>query len=184
MSQAGSIQGGGGPVGPAVETLTGNSGGPVSPVLNNVFVVADTIASTIPPSGLTLVGNAVANTLTMKQNLYAVTTANAISVPLITIPMPSNSIIIGSIEVSAVRTDYAIGATAETAFTAISTGGTITIFSGQGNPTTVFLTGSQQLNGFLSITITVSGSNIIIFATNTESAGTYTWSAYVRYHIQ
>lgn len=63
MSQAGSFGGGGG--GATVNTLTGNTGGPISPVAGNINVVGDGTTVTVAGAGNTL-------TISMAPNASAI----------------------------------------------------------------------------------------------------------------
>jgi hypothetical protein len=59
MSQAGSFGGGGGAS--TVVTLTGNSGGPISPIAGNINVVGDTTTINVAGAGNTLTISAMTN---------------------------------------------------------------------------------------------------------------------------
>lgn len=69
MSQAGSFGGGGG--GATVNTLTGNTGGPISPVAGNINVVGDGTTVTVAGAGNTLTITALTNQLFHYTNVAA-----------------------------------------------------------------------------------------------------------------
>lgn len=178
MSQAGSIQGGGGPVGPAIETVTGNSGGAVSPTANNINVVFDGQSSSIPPSGFTAIGNLVASTLTLEQFLYSAVTVGAVSSAILTIPLAANQMVIANLDVLVFRADQTIGGGAAGFLTARSTGGVVRPLS-----QTINITGDPTINSNMFVRIAASGANAVIFV-QSNLPDTYNWSAYIRYHLQ
>jgi hypothetical protein len=178
MSQAGSTAGGGGPVGPAIETITGNSGGPVSPAGNNINVVFDQQATTLPPSGFTAVGNLVPNTLTLEQFLYSAVTVGATSQAIFTLPLNSNQAAIINADVIALRSDNAAAGVGRVVAGGRRDGGgalIVNIFDD-----TII---DDDPTGNLALTFTAAGNNLII-SVDGIAGQTYTWSAYVRYHTQ
>ena len=82
MSQAGIINiSGGGGGGSPIETLTGNSGGPVPPTANNINQVGGT-SSINDPNGITVIGSPGTSTLTF--TLTNRISGNAVSVGAVT----------------------------------------------------------------------------------------------------
>ena len=188
LSQAGSIQGGGGPVGPAVETLTGNTGGPISPTLNNINIVADSVVyagiNNAGPTGYLINGSA--STLALQPALYTVVIpANSVT-PIFTITPSSGRCITISVEMAG-RSN---GDTAENYACAgyfIGAGfnngsGTIIMPTLDSNITSTNIFGVPIFN--LSWDFLVSGGNLVLNINNTNPSANYTISAFIRYTIQ
>ena len=188
LSQAGSIQGGGGPVGPAVETLTGNTGGPISPTLNNINVVADSVVyagiNNAGPTGYLINGSA--STLALQPALYTVTIAPNSLGALFTYTPSSGR----CITISAEMAGRSNGNTAQNYACAgyfIGAGfnngsGTIIMPTLDSNITSTNIFGVPIFN--LSWDFLVSGGNLVLNINNTNPSANYTISAFIRYTIQ
>jgi hypothetical protein len=179
MSQAGRFINGVIPPGGMVGSLTGNSGGAVLPDgAANINVVFDEQATTLPPSGFTFVGNAVANTLTAEQFLYSAVTIGAVSTAIFTLPLNANEAAIIYADIVAFRSDFVysgvglvVGGGYRQAGAAIAQ---VPLFENMQN---------NDPAGALIATFTASGNDLVIGVSGIAGF-TYNWSAYVRYHIQ
>ena len=164
-----------------VATLTGNTGGAVSPDgAQNINVVSDNTSFTtsLEPSGYLFHGNIQTNTLTYRAVPYTAQTVGAVSTTIFTLPLAVNSAATVSAEIVALRDDagacgsgFVIGGGRRAAGAAIAL-------------TTVdqnFI--DDDTGGELSITFTAGGNDLIIGVTGI-AATTYNWTAFVRYTLQ
>jgi hypothetical protein len=176
LSQAGSTGGGGsGPVGPAVETLTGNMG-TATPVANNINVIWDAAGTTTLPSGFYFTGST--GNLVAAQYLYTAATTGLTSSDFVTIPMASNQVIIINIDAVVARSDYVYGGLAAGALSARSTAGTITLLEDE-----LQIVGDSYFSNDVAIQLIISGNSVVVAAVSNIPAVTLNWSAYIRYHV-
>lgn len=160
-----------------VMTLTGNSGGAVAPNgAANINVVADTQASTIPPTGFTFIGNQVANTLTFEQFNYSAVTVGATSSVIFTLPMATNSSVQIRAEVVALRDDKSSGGCGFVVGGATRAAGAPTVLEIGFNML------DNEALGSLETRLEVSGNDLIVFVSGIAGT-TFDWSAYVRYTV-
>ena len=94
MSQAGTLGGGGGGAGSPVQTLTGNTGGPVPPSANNINVIGSGAISVAGNAGtntltISLIDNLLTGTATTTDGTTYVSFSASANVPL---PTPSTSV--------------------------------------------------------------------------------------------
>ena len=168
MSQAGRYFEGSGPA--DLETLTGNTGGAVSPDgANNINVVG------YEPSGITVVGNPGTNTLTIYNNqasVATVTTTDATPTALITTTLTTNSVITIDALVTGAKDDYSSGIGGRITGVARRAGGGAVLI---GTPQINYVT--EDAGGLL---VVVSGNDIIVQVIG-EAATTYNWSGYVQF---
>jgi len=123
MSQAGSISGSGGGGGGPIDTLTGNTGGAVSPLAGNINIVGDGLT-------LTVSGNPATHTLTvtnLAQTQANVTTIDATPTPLYMQVVSPNTILAFNATITAVDSTNTQGMVATCVTAAYTHGGGVTL---------------------------------------------------------
>jgi len=174
MSQAGTFVSGGGPVPPTVvETLTGNTGGPVGPNGNNIYLLGAT-------GEINIAGNAGSSTLIVslaaQSGLFTATTVGATTEPLITIPIANPEGVVFIVTLIAVVSDYS-GSAGGTFTTTASNNGGGAVISGTGGD----LQDSIAGGGTIPLAFfTVSGNDVIFNVTGVAGI-TINWKAYFNF---
>lgn len=169
MSQILSIGSGGGGGG-ILETLTGNTGGAVHPLANNINVIGDT-------TSINVSGNPATHTLTVSaanQQTYTLTTLNAVPANLITFALPSNTCYSFVVNLVAAQSDFSHGAGGIVSAAVRNAGaGAVSI----GAATYAV---PQDFGGTFNVTATVSGNNFVLTVTGL-AATTINWKAVTTY---
>lgn len=183
MSQAGTAGGGGGPVGPAIETITGNTGGAVGPTLNNVNVVADSTSfngvGNAGPTGYLINGTPGSSLLALQPNAYTLSIPPSTTGILFTITVTATTSITISAEAACIS-DNAANKAAGGFFigTAYNVGAGAVILN----------TVDQGFNdaigaNVLSWQLQPSGNDAQLVIVNGSVTDTWNVTAYIRYTI-
>lgn len=171
MSQITRYGDGGGP-GAAIETLTGNTGGPVGP--DGAFNI-----NVVGADGVVVTGNAGTNTLTITQSGDAFTigtaqTVGAVTADIFTLTLGVNNAATVQATITGAASDYSAALVGRTCGGARRAGaGAILV----GSPISDF---SEDSAGSPLIDIVVSGNNIVVQVTGV-GAQTWNWRAQIHY---
>lgn len=184
MSQAGRYFNGPTPP-PAgfVATLTGNTGGAVSPDgASNINVLSDgtTFTTQNEPTGYLFIGNVEANTLTYRAVSYTATTVGATSATLFSLPIAVNKAVTVSAEVVAIRADNLYAGSGFLIGGGINSGAGVVVLP---NVDSNMVNNDPTLGGALSLLLTAAGGNIVIGVSSNIVGQTYNWTAFVRYTL-
>lgn len=154
-----------------VETLTGNTGGPVGPTANNINVQAD------PSTGFTEVGNLTPSTLTMVNLTIPLTTNNNVLTTIFTSPAvtPGHAITVFFMLVG-LRNDNAAGYWGSGTFGGFNSGAGFNLLGAAGFSESATVLGVEFQEG--------QAGNTALLQVVGEAAATYNWTATVRYIIQ
>lgn len=179
MSQAGLINiSGGGGGGSPIQTVTGDSGGPVPPTANNINLLGGT-SSTNNANGITVVGNAGTSTetftLTNRQN-GSVTTSDATPTTLISFTASASATIYNlQFKIAAFDATDTAGAAYHVDAGARTTGAAVTIF-----PDADFVDNEEAAMAATDINVVASGNNIILQVTGIAGK-TIRWNGQLNY---
>jgi hypothetical protein len=174
LSQAGTINvAGGGGGGTPVQTLTGNSGGPVSPTANNINILGDdsTVNNT---NGITVIGTpgTSTETVTLTNRIQGtVTTVGATTSPIITFTPTVIGTYSFEVRIAAYNTTASLGA-------AYSIFGSARFDGVNSNLIDIVdkITNEEGAMSAANATFTVSGANILINGVG-YAAQTINWGA-------
>lgn len=174
MSQAGILNvAGGGGGGAPIQTLTGDSGGPVPPTANNINILADD--STINnANGITVIGSPGTSTLTVTTTNRlqgTVTTVGLQTLPMITFTPTVIGTYAIECRVAAYNTTSSLGAGYSIFGTARFDGANSNLCG-----TADKIVNEEGTMSDANVTFTVSGANILINAVG-YAAQTINWSA-------
>lgn len=160
-----------------VETLTGNTGGAVSPDGNgNVTVVGD------ESTGITVVGTPGTNTLTIRAtggtDTYEVQTNDATPTAIFSQTLADDSAVVIEGQIVAAKNDYSAALNGNFNGGARKAGAAPTVLVG--TPTINFSEDSATGNPLVDIVVV--GNNIVLQVTG-ELGTTYNWEAFVRIQV-
>jgi len=165
---------GGGPVPPTVvETLTGNTGGPVGPTGNNINVVGTGL--------LTVTGNPGTSTLTISQLNAGANTAQTVglvTVNIISLPVADSEMVTIKATINGLRDNFADAWGGEVIFTVLRpAGGDVTVV---GAPIiNANTTSTADISGSVNIGTEMAEINVIGVA-----GQTWNWTAYYEFFYQ
>jgi hypothetical protein len=149
-----------------LQTLTGNSGGAISPVLGNINIVGDTT------TGINVVGSG--NTLTISSTGTSVNTAQTIgatTADLFSVPILNNRAIVAVCEVAGARSDYSASYAATGSAGYNRAGGGISVLPN------VVINGTitDPLASTIGASFVVVGTNAVLRVTG-EAGQTWNWA--------
>lgn len=162
-----------------VQTLTGNTGGPVSPTAGNINVLSDgtTFTTENEPTGYYFIGNVEANTLTFKAVPYTAQTVGATSASPFNLTLPASSSVFVSAEVIAAKDDFTLSIGGFVSFVAQNDGGGAAFV---GSPEVNTL---DNAGGTVEFIPAVAGNDVSINVSGTLGE-TWNWTLFVRYTLQ
>lgn len=179
MSQAGIINiAGGGGGGAPIQTITGDTGGPVPPTANNINLVGGT-SNANNSNGVLIAGNAGTSTetvtLTNRQN-GSVTTTDATPTTLISFPASGAAAVYNlQYKLAAFNATDVAGASYHVDAGARTDGATVTIF-----PDSDFVDNEEASMVATDLNVINSGNNIILQVTGIAGK-TIRWNAQLNY---
>lgn len=155
-----------------IDTLTGNTGGPVSPTAGNINIVGtgDIVVTKTGPSTLTISSSG--------ETIYTVQTTSATPTAIFTLSLAARSAVVITTYIIGAKADYSAGLSGSIigGLRRAASGGTIIIEGPTVNYSEDSGTGNPVIN------LVLVGNSAVIQVTG-ETGVTYNWKASVSYQI-